>query len=50
VKDLKGCLGVGMDFKDWNKDGTLDMADSTKALELLVKTLPDKFNITFKEK
>lgn len=50
VKDLQGCIGVGLEFKDWNKDGVHDMADSTKALEKLVKTLPDKFTITIKAK
>lgn len=50
VKDLQGCLGVGMSFKDFNGDNVLDMAESTKALQLLVDTLPDVFNITFKEK
>lgn len=50
VKDLQGCIGVGLDFKDWNRDGVPDMADSTKALEKLVKTLPDKFTLTIKAK
>jgi len=50
VKDLQGCLGTGMSFKDFNKDGILDMAESGKALQLLVDKLPDVFNITFKEK
>lgn len=50
VKDLQGCIGVGLDFKDWNKDGVLDMADSTKALEKLVKTLPDKFTLKISKK
>ena len=50
VKDLQGCLGVGTDFKDFNKDGVLDMAGSTLALEKLVKELPDKFTLTIKKK
>jgi hypothetical protein len=32
-----------MEFRDFNKDGVLDMAGSTKALEILVKELPDRF-------
>jgi hypothetical protein len=43
VKDLQGCIGTGMEFRDFNKDGVLDMAGSTKALEILVKELPDRF-------
>jgi len=50
VKDLQGCIGVGMDFKDHNKDGVLDMAGSTLALEKLVKELPDKFTLTITKK
>jgi len=50
VKDLQGCIGVGLDFKDFNKDGVLDMADSTKALDKLVKTLPDKFTLKISKK
>jgi hypothetical protein len=50
VKDLQGCIGVGVDFKDINKDGVLDMAGSTLALEKLVKELPDKFTLTIRKK
>lgn len=50
VKDLQGCIGVGMEFKDLNKDGVLDMAGSTLALEKLVKELPDKFTLTITKK
>jgi hypothetical protein len=50
VKDLQGCIGVGLDFKDFNKDGVPDMADSTKALDKLVKTLPDKFTLKISKK
>lgn len=50
VKDLKGCIGVGMDFKDFDKDGILDMAQSTIALEKLVNLLPDKFTLKISKK
>jgi len=50
VKDLQGCLGVGQEFKDFNKDGVLDMAGSTLALEKLVKELPDKFYLKISKK
>jgi len=50
VKDLQGCIGVGQDFRDFNKDGVLDMAGSTLALEKLVKELPDKFTLTIRKK
>lgn len=50
VKDLLGCVGVGLSFKDFNKDGVPDMDSSTAALQLLVDTMPDKFRLQIKEK
>jgi hypothetical protein len=50
VKDLLGCVGVGLDFKDWNKDGVPDMADSTMALHKLVGIMPDKFILKIEKK
>jgi len=50
VKDLQGCVGVGLKFVDFNDDGVLDMADSTAALEKLVNLMPHKFTLRIIEK
>lgn len=50
VKDLLGCIGVGLSFKDFNKDGVPDIDSSTQALELLIKTMPDKFKLRISKK
>lgn len=50
VKDLRGCIGVGFDFKDLNSDGKLDMVQSTAALHALVGAMPDKFILRFEKK
>ena len=50
VRDLRGCIGVGFDFRDLNKDEVLDMTGSTMALERLVRTMPDKFILRFEKK
>lgn len=50
VKDLRGCIGVGSRFFDFNKDGILDMAESTTKLDWMTKNLPDIFLLTIKKK
>jgi len=50
VSGLKGCIGVGTSFADFNKDGVPDMADSTKALEHLHDVLPDEFTLIITKK
>lgn len=50
MDDLRGCLGVGMNFKDLNGDDILDMVESTAALHKLVEILPDKFILRIQEK
>lgn len=50
VSGLKGCLGVGKAFADFNKDGVPDMEQSTIALQQLYDVLPDEFQLTIKEK
>ena len=41
--DTEGCILPGMNFSDINKDGYLDVVDSTTAMILLMRVLPDSF-------
>lgn len=50
VKDLQGCIGVGLAFVDINKDDVYDMAESSKALQKLVDVMPDKFILRITKK
>ena len=50
VKDLRGCIGVGLHFADFNQDSVPDMADSTLALTKLVDNMPDKFYLHITKK
>ena len=40
--DTLGCILPGMYFADINKDGFMDVAESTKAMDILWDLLPDK--------
>lgn len=42
---LKGCIAPGNYIADIDKDGTLDVGDSGKALKSLDCNLPDEFNL-----
>jgi hypothetical protein len=50
VKDLKGCIGVGAKFMDLNKDGNLDMIESSRTLAWMTENLPDEFELQITEK
>ena len=43
--DTRGCILVGMKFVDINGDGNIDVAESTKAMNVLLETLPKQFKI-----
>lgn len=43
--DIEGCIMPGLRFVDLNHDGTIDIADSKKAMDLLRAVLPDKFRL-----
>lgn len=45
VSGLKGCIGVGKEFKDINKDGIPDIIRSGEALQELIDLLPDEFDL-----
>jgi hypothetical protein len=49
VSGLKGCIGVG-EFKDLNGDNVPDMINSGLNLQKLYDMLPDKFQLTVREK
>lgn len=42
----EGCIGVGMDFADIDKDGGIDIIRSREALNSLLKKAPKGFNLT----
>jgi len=43
--DTEGCILPGMFLADINDDGHLDVADSTKAMQMLLNILPDHFKL-----
>jgi hypothetical protein len=43
--DTQGCILVGTTFTDMNKDGYIDVAESTIALTKLREILPGAFNL-----
>jgi len=45
VRELRGCIAVGLDKADIDNDGVIDLKSSRKAMSLLNDSLPDKFKI-----
>jgi len=45
TKDTQGCVIVGMYHVDLNKDGQIDVGDSTTALNRMLTYLPEKFEL-----
>lgn len=45
VSELRGCIAPGMRRYDINKDGTIDMLDTKKAMSILTSELPDEFEL-----
>jgi hypothetical protein len=43
--DTRGCILPGLHFEDINGDGNIDVAESTKAMTLLLAALPKTFKI-----
>lgn len=48
--DIEGCILPGDDLRDINGDGHLDVINSKKTLERLLKIMPDKFLLTITER
>ena len=46
VKQLLGCIAVGKDFVDIDKDGLQDVTSSKDTLKALMALLPDEFYLT----
>jgi hypothetical protein len=44
--DILGCILVGSNFKDINKDGYADVINSKATLKKLLAILPDEFELT----
>ena len=40
LKQLRGCIAIGLFFKDIDKDGAIDVSDSKVALEDLLSKIP----------
>jgi hypothetical protein len=48
VKDLRGCIGVGREWFDLNKDGIPELIKSGDALREMINRLPDSFTLEIK--
>jgi len=48
VKDLRGCIGVGREWFDLNKDGIPELIRSGDALREMINRLPDTFTLEIK--
>lgn len=46
ANQTEGCVGIGMDFADIDKDGGIDIIRSREALNSLLKKAPKGFNLT----
>lgn len=43
--DTQGCIIPGSYFEDLNEDSHIDIAESTKAMKMLLQILPDEFKL-----
>jgi hypothetical protein len=43
--DLLGCIGVGQEHVDIDKDGLKDVNHSRRTMKILLKLLPEKFEL-----
>lgn len=46
--DTEGCILPGLVIEDMNKDGELDVSNSTTAMNILLQYLPDQFLLSIK--
>jgi signal peptidase I len=47
--DIRGCILVGEDLADINKDGHMDVTSSSATMKDLLSIMPDKFTLTIQE-
>ena len=45
TSDTEGCIIPGTYFEDLNEDSKIDVAESTKAMDMLIQLLPEKFKL-----
>jgi hypothetical protein len=50
TSQIQGCILPGDYLKDLNKDGTIDVCNTTATLKKLTTILPDSFQLTIKKK
>lgn len=50
VSQLKGCIALGRQFKDLNKDGKIDVQNSVNAINEAYKAIGDEFKLIIKKK
>jgi hypothetical protein len=50
TRQIKGCLLPGESFVDLDKDGIVDITNTTATLKILTALLPDKFKLTITRK
>jgi hypothetical protein len=46
--DIRGCILAGTSFRDINKDGIIDVLNTTNTVKKLLKIMPDRFELTIK--
>lgn len=44
--DIRGCILIGKDLSDINKDGELDVTSSAVAMSELLEIMPERFTLT----
>jgi len=50
IKQLLGCVAVGLNFDDIDNDGIIDLQNSKAALKLMSERLPDEFILKISKK
>lgn len=49
TRQILGCILPGEDHTDLDKDGIVDITNTTATLKILTAMMPDKFKLTIKE-
>jgi hypothetical protein len=43
---IRGCIVPGSDLKDINRDGLVDVTDSSRTMDKLLEIMPEEFDVT----